>query len=97
MRLIGLQQINDAVKTHPDGKSAFARWWREVEAAQWRSTADIKERHASASFLADNTVVFNIGGNKYRIVARVDYQRGCVTVLHVLTHGEYDKWNRMRR
>lgn len=57
----------------------------------WRSPQDIKDRHASASFCGDNRVVFDVGGDKYRLVVEVQYQAGIVWVKFVGTHARYDR------
>ena len=66
-------------------------WFREVEKADWNSTADLKARYASASFLSDNRVCFNLGGNKYRVIALVFYERRLVYVRFAGSHEEYDR------
>ncbi len=67
------------------------RGLHDAEAAEWKSPMDIKRRHATADFLSGNRVVFNIGGNDYRLVAAVDYQRQVVLIRWVGSHGEYDR------
>lgn len=57
----------------------------------WRGPADIKQTFASASFLANNRVVFNIGGNNYRLIVEVSYKRHLIFVRFIGTHAEYDK------
>ncbi len=68
-------------------------WYRTVEDADWKSWGNLKQTYASASLVGD-CVVFNIAGNKYRLVTRVRYKTHKVFVLKVLTHAEYDenKW-----
>ncbi|GAX62047.1 hypothetical protein SCALIN_C28_0249 [Candidatus Scalindua japonica] len=64
----------------------------EAEEADWKCSQDIKQRYASASFLADNIVVFNIKGNDYRIVAKINYPSKSVLIKRIGTHSEYSKW-----
>ena len=67
------------------------RTWRdEARAADWAKPADIKEQFRSASILKDNRVVFNIGGNKYRLVTAVLYNTRVVLIKFLGTHEEYD-------
>ncbi len=66
-------------------------WFREAEVAEWRSPADIKRHYATASFVGDDRVVFNIGGNKYRLVVAVRYELGIVFIRFVGTHAQYDR------
>ncbi|MBK8177215.1 MAG: type II toxin-antitoxin system HigB family toxin [Rhodospirillales bacterium] len=73
-----------------DSEGPLRAWYAEAKKAGWRTSADIKAKFASASFIADNRVVFNIGGNKYRLVVHVNYEIGVVLVKFVGTHAEYD-------
>nr|WP_283812491.1 type II toxin-antitoxin system HigB family toxin [Providencia rettgeri] len=66
-------------------------WIAEVRLANWEVPQDIKNRFSTASFLAENRVVFNIKGNSYRLVVQVRYVNGIVKVENVMTHPEYDK------
>lgn len=65
-------------------------WFKEAEDATWSSPSEIKARYASASFLPGNRVVFNIKGNRYRLIAAVRYDLGIVFIRFVGTHAEYD-------
>lgn len=73
-----------------DAEQPLRAWLAEAREAEWRSPADIKGRYPSASFLADNRVVFNIGGNKHRLVVHVNYEARVVLIKFVGSHGEYD-------
>jgi mRNA interferase HigB len=66
-------------------------WHAEALKATWRTPHDIKERYPSASICGSNRVVFNVGGNRYRLVVEVQYQAGIVWVKFVGTHDEYDR------
>lgn len=73
-----------------DAKAPLDAWFHEVKAAEWESPADIKSQYRSASVLKGKRVVFNIGGNKYRLVVKVNYPTKTVFVRFVGTHKEYD-------
>jgi mRNA interferase HigB len=77
-----------------DSKGPLEAWFQEVKKARWHGPTDIKARYASADFVADNRVIFNIGGNKYRLIVRVRYATaetdGTIFVRFVGTHKEYD-------
>ena len=66
-------------------------WHAEAKAAQWASPADVKARYATASILQDGRVVFNIGGNRYRLVVWINYAFFTIYVRFVGTHEEYDE------
>lgn len=76
-----------------DAKGPLEAWYYEARNAQWGSPADIKERYRSASIIGDNRVVFNIAGNKYRLIVRINYASKTVFVRFIGTHKEYDKIN----
>ena len=76
-----------------DAKEPLEAWYYEVNHAQWASPTDVKDYYRSASILKDNRVVFNIAGNKYRLVVRIDYDSKTVFVRFIGTHQEYDKIN----
>jgi len=66
-------------------------WYALASRADWETPADIKEAYRSASFTANNRVVFNIKGNDYRLVVLVKYDRGLIFVRFIGTHRQYDK------
>ena len=69
----------------------FDAWWAEASAAQWRTPIDVKARYATASVLKSGRVVFNIKGNDYRLVVRINYRAGVVEILFFGSHAEYDR------
>ncbi len=73
-----------------DSEGPLRAWLAEVLKAQWTSPADIKARYPHASFVGNDRVVFNIGGNKYRLIVRIDYAARVVLVRFIGTHAEYD-------
>ena len=76
-----------------DAKSQLDAWYHEVEKASWSGPQEIKERYSSASFLHKNIVIFNIKGNRYRLVVKVEYQSQVVFIKWFGTHADYDKQN----
>ena len=76
---------------HPDAEVPLRAWHAVVEGQQWGGPADIKRTFPHASFLANNRVVFNVGGNNYRVVVKVIYPMGRVYVRFVGSHTAYDK------
>jgi mRNA interferase HigB len=81
--------------SHQDAEGPLRAWYTHVsnKTVSWHSWGDIKADFGSAS-LVGNCVVFNIGGNKYRLISRVLYPSQKVFILRVMTHQEYDenKW-----
>jgi mRNA interferase HigB len=75
-----------------DSEGSLRAWHAEAERSSWTGPADIKARYPSASFLAgNNRVIFNIKGNKYRLVVEVRYRWRRVFVRWIGTHSDYDK------
>lgn len=73
-----------------DAAQPLLAWFKEVEKATWKNAAEAKSLYGSADFLGDGRIVFNIGGNKYRLVVWVKYSIKLVPIKWVGTHEEYD-------
>jgi mRNA interferase HigB len=91
VRLVGRTTLDDFVKKHASARRVIQSWVLEVEDAAWTSPQDIKDRYASASFLAENVVIFNIKGNQYRLKCVIAYKTRTVVIQWVGTHAEYSK------
>jgi len=91
MHVIKKKTLVDFWQKHAGAKAPLNAWFREAKAANWQSPQAIKNRYRSADFLPGNRVIFNIGGNKYRLVVKVAYVSGLVYIRFVGTHAEYDK------
>lgn len=78
---------------HPALESALKAWFHEAKKAEWKTAADVKAKYRSASILKQGRVVFNICGNKFRLVAKINYSGGVLYIRWVGTHAEYDKIN----
>ncbi|MBK8433771.1 MAG: type II toxin-antitoxin system HigB family toxin [Chloroflexi bacterium] len=90
MHIISKKALQDFWEKHPTAASPLQTWFTVVRQAKWRNLADVR-RDFPAADLVGRLMVFNIGGNNYRLVARVEYEWQRVYVRHVLTHAEYDK------
>jgi len=74
-----------------DAKAALESWYTAVSKARWTSPQEVKQQFATASICANNRVVFNIGGNKYRLVVEMQYRCGIAWVKFIGTHAQYDE------
>ncbi|HVE85330.1 MAG TPA: type II toxin-antitoxin system HigB family toxin [Myxococcales bacterium] len=74
-----------------DAKQPLLSWFKEVEKAEWKGPADVRRLYGSADVVGDGRIVFNIGGNKYRLVIWVKYEIKLVLIKWVGTHEEYDR------
>ena len=75
---------------HADAEGPLSEWFKVARRAEWQKFADVRAYHPAAD-LVEDFVVFNIGGNKYRLIARIDYRGQQVFIIYILTHKEYDK------
>ena len=91
MRVISRKMLRDFYGRHADSKAPLEAWFHEAKAAAWKTPKDISARYPSADFLPGNRVVFDISGNRYRLVARIHYNTGIVFVRFVGTHAAYDR------
>jgi len=90
MHLISRKMLKAFWADHPDAQKPLLAWAKEVEAAHWANPAALKAMYGSASILDDKRVVFNICGNKYRLVVWVHYHRRVVMTRWIGTHKEYE-------
>ncbi|HEY3319434.1 MAG TPA: type II toxin-antitoxin system HigB family toxin [Planctomycetota bacterium] len=91
MRVIAKALLRDFWEHHPDARDPLVLWFRRAKGADWTKAADVKADYASASILPNDRVVFNICGNKYRLVALVRYEWHVVYIRFIGTHAEYDE------
>ncbi|MCK5475449.1 MAG: type II toxin-antitoxin system HigB family toxin [Candidatus Pacebacteria bacterium] len=92
MKLVGRKILYDYKEKHSDSKLHIASWEAEVEEAQWNTPHELKLRYPKASILGNLRVVFDICGNRYRLLTIVNYKNQIVFVEKIGTHKEYDKW-----
>ena len=92
MKLIGKDVLYKFKSLYAEVRSQIDSWEAETEVAQWETPLDIKRRYATASFLKNNQVVFNIKGNKYRLLVKVNYENKIVLIIKAGTHKEYMRW-----
>lgn len=93
MRVIGRNILDQLKKQHANVISAADAWLAEAKNAEWNTPHDVKRRYSHASILSNNRVVFNIGGNKYRLLVKIAYQTKIIVIERAGTHAEYDKWD----
>ncbi len=91
MQVIARSTLRDFYALHPKAKAPLESWYHEVDRADWQSPTELRRRYSTASFLEGNRVVFKIGGNKYRLVVKVNYKFQSVFILFIGTHKEYDR------
>ena len=92
MKLVGRNKLNEFAWKHATSRGPIRAWVAEIEGAQWQSMQAIKARYPLSSILPENRVVFNLGGNKYRLETTVAFGTAVVVVNRIGTLAEYDKW-----
>ncbi len=90
LRVIAKRTLREYWKQNPDCEQQLSAWYREALKANWENPNEIKHQYASASVLKNSRVVFNICGNKYRLIVEINYPRKWVFILFIGTHQEYD-------
>jgi len=93
VRVIAKKTLVEYYEKNKEIKSWLEAWFHEAKNAEWKNPQEIKKKYASASIIGDNRVVFNIKGNKYRLVTKINYQMKKVFIRFIGTHKEYDKIN----
>ena len=91
MRVIAKKILRDFWTRHTDCEQQLKSWYKEAEHASWKNMNQIKKDYPSASILADNRVVFNIKGNNYRLIVRINFYYQMVWIRFIGTHAQYDK------
>ena len=94
MRVIALSTLRTFWRSNPahaEAREPILAWYRQVLKSDWASPADVKREYGSASILRGGRVVFNIAGNRYRLVVWINYSYRVVYVRFVGTHAQYDR------
>jgi mRNA interferase HigB len=96
MRVIAKSTLFRFCESLPKGQravatTALAEWYATISNATWRSVADIKKTFNSADYVSSGKVVFDVGGNKYRVVALIGFRTQRAFILFVGTHTDYDR------
>jgi mRNA interferase HigB len=91
LRVIAKKILRDFWQKHSDSEQQLKSWFLEANKAQWKNSNEIKLEYPSASILGNNRVVFNIKGNNYRLIIKVNYQYQIIWIRFIGTHAEYDK------
>ncbi len=91
MRIISRKALREFWEKHPDAEQSLRAWYTRVKRATWETPSDVKVAYRNASFVANDRVVFNIRGNRYRLIVGIDYQYSIIYIRFVGTHADYDR------
>lgn len=91
MRIIARKTLVEFWEVHGRAEQALKSWFHEVKNAKWAMPSDVISAFNKADILPGNRVVFNIKGNRYRLVVKINYNAGIVYIRFIGTHSEYDR------
>lgn len=91
MRIIARKTLKGFWESHPEAEEPLKSWYSVVSGADWKNPKDVKAQYRNASILKDGRAVFNIAGNKYRLVVWINFAYKVVYIRFVGTHEAYDK------
>lgn len=95
MNIIGFKVVGKFVRLHPDAESPLNVWYKIAHEANWKNIVEVRQVYPHADAVGICTV-FNIKGNHYRLITRIDYRAQAIVIRDVLTHAEYtkEKWKK---
>ncbi len=93
LRVIAVKILREFWGIHSDCEQQLKSWYREASIATWQNPNEIKEEYPSASILSENRIVFNIKGNNYRLIVKINFEYEMIWIRFIGTHAEYDKIN----
>jgi mRNA interferase HigB len=92
MQIVARRALKAFWESHPTAQAALVLWYKRVRQAEWTGPADVKEMFGTTvDFVSDNRLIFDIGGNKFRLIVHVAHPFKRVLIKFVGTHREYDK------
>lgn len=90
-RILSKRRIREFWDKYPDSKSYLETWYQTVSKAEWKTPNEIKEFYATVTILKNSRVAFNIKGNDYRLIAKINFEKQWMFIRFIGTHSEYDK------
>lgn len=93
MRIVSEKRLREFWEKHSTAKAPLSDWIENVRKAEWKHFSDVKKTYNSADVFGD-CIIFNVGGNNFRLIAKIGYRVKIVFIRFVFTHSEYDekKW-----
>ncbi len=96
MHIISLKMLREFWQKHPEAEQSLRNWYTVAKHSRFVDFAALRQSFGSADYAAPYTV-FDVGGNKYRVIAVVRYRDGKIFVRWVMNHREYDRWSKLYR
>lgn len=91
MRVISKKTLREFWELYSDCEQQLKAWYQEADKANWKNFNELKQEYPSASILENNRVCFNIKGNHYRLIVRINFDQQMMWIRFVGPHSEYDK------
>ena len=91
MRVIAIKTLKEYLRKFSDAEQSILSWYEELEAADWKTPNELKDQFQNGSIITNKCVVFNIHGNKYRLIVDIEYRLKIVFIVWFGTHKQYDK------
>ena len=93
MHVISSKRIKEFAEDHPDSAIKLGRWYKWMKKGKFKNLADLKSKFPGVDYIGNDRFVFNISGNRYRLVALINFTKQKTFVRFIGTHPEYDKIN----
>jgi mRNA interferase HigB len=90
-RIFAKSTLKEFWEKHPDSEQYLKTWYDTSMNANWKSPGDVKKTYSTASILKGGRMVFNIKGNSYRLITRINFEKQWIFIRFIGTHAEYDK------
>ncbi len=100
MNIISLKKLRDFWERHDQAETPLRQWFKDIQKARYQDLNELRTAHPYADYFEERGLeitIFNIGGNKYRLITFVRYSAQTVFIKLIMTHAEYDRWNRQGR
>ena len=97
MHVITYSRLREFAKDHPAAREPLNVWYHIVKRKTYKGSHEVRADFGGADFIGSGRVVFDIGGNKYRLVVKMEYKWGKIFIRHIVTHAEYDRLTRSGR
>ena len=91
MRIVSKKTLREFYIQYKDSQSSLESWHQEMLKSNFSNSNEIKEKYKSASIIGDNKIIFNICGNKYRLIVKINYLANIIFIKFIGTHKQYDK------
>lgn len=93
LRVIAKKILREFWERHKDCEQQLKSWYQEASSAAWKNSKEIKLKYPTASIIGGNRVVFNIKGNTYRLIIKINFDYQMIWIRFIGAHAEYDKIN----